>query len=96
MLKIHLAEDEQVTFITKKKAEYDIISKNWGFYVTPSINFRLKKQGFKIALVKNKLNRIYIMAVEKKNISKFKKYCKEEDQKVILWLDKNNLKIKSY
>ena len=85
---VYLAPDEQLTFVTENKNRYDIARKNWGFYATPSINFRLKKEGFKTALVKNSLNRIFVMVVEKKKMPKFKKYCKDQDQKIIFWLDK--------
>tara|TARA_B100001123_G_C15298584_1_gene1020180 strand:+ start:27 stop:371 length:345 start_codon:yes stop_codon:yes gene_type:complete len=84
---IYLSPNEQLTFITKNKNKYDFVRKDWGFYATPSINHRLKKEGFKTALVKNFLNRIFIMVVEKKNMSKFRKYCKNENQKVLFWLD---------
>ena len=39
---IELQNDEQVTFLTGKSAEYDVARKSWGFYATPSINGRLK------------------------------------------------------
>ena len=85
---INLLSNEQVTFITRDKKKYDFCRKDWGFYATPSINYRLKKEGFKTALVKNRQNRLYIMIVDKKFISKFKKYCKVEKQTVLFWLDK--------
>ena len=71
---VYLAPNEQLTFITENKNRYDVGRKNWGFYATPSINSRLKKEGFKTALVRNSLNRIFIMIVEKKRMSIFKKY----------------------
>jgi len=97
MGKIYLEPDEQLTFITEKKKQYDVCRKNWGFYATPSINSRLKRENFKTAIVKNSLDRIYIMIIEKNHMSKFKKYCKDHKQKVLFWLDKynkNNLLIK--
>ena len=84
---IQLAPNEQITFITKNNNRYDVVRKNWGFYATPSINSRLKKEGFKTALVKNTLNRIFVMIVEKKRIPKFKIYCREQNQKILFWLD---------
>ena len=92
--KILLNDDEQVTFVNKK-TEYDVVRKNWGYYATPSINKRLKSKGFKTALVINENKQIYIMLVEKEKIKLFNKYCKEEKQKKLLWLDesKNNKKL---
>ena len=84
---ISLSNNEQVTFVSKSNGRYDICKKSWGYYATPSINSRLKKEGFKTAIVKNKLGRIFIMIVEKKKYFEFKKYCKEEKQKIVKWLD---------
>ena len=92
--KIYLSKNEQVTFITENKNEYDFCRKDWGFYATPSVNSRLKNQGFKTAIVKNKFNQIYIMVVEKKKIFKFNNYCKNEKQKIIKWIDQ--IKTKKY
>ena len=90
---VYLAPNEQLTFITESKKKYDFARKNWGFYVTPSINSRLKKEGFKTALVRNSLNRIFVMIVEKKRMSIFKKYLNTENCDLLAWLDKNyNLK----
>ena len=61
--KISLVDDEQVTFFAGKK-EYDFTRKKWGFYATPSMNGRLKRHGFKSALVKNEKNLYFIMIVE--------------------------------
>ena len=78
-----------VTFIDKRKISYDVKKKNWGYYATPSINGRLKNNKFKTALVSNEQGKIFIMLVEKNNINKFKSYCKNEKQKIIIWLDDN-------
>ena len=84
--KIQLNKNEMISFITKSKREYDFTAKDWGFYVTPSINGRLKKEGFKIALVKNNTGKFFIMAVEKEKIKIFKKYCTSQQEKVLKWL----------
>ena len=90
---VYLAPNEQLTFITENKNRYDVARKNWGFYATPSINSRLKKEGFKTALVRNSLNRIFVMIVEKKRMSIFKKYLSAENCDLLAWLDENyNLK----
>jgi hypothetical protein len=84
---MELLPNEQITFLTKSKKRYDFCKKNWGFYATPSVNFRLRKEGFKTALVRNSFNRLYVMVVEKKFMLQFKKYCKKEKQKIVIWLD---------
>ncbi|MDA8851444.1 hypothetical protein N9J04_01570 [Candidatus Pelagibacter sp.] len=85
--KIKLATNEMVSFVTKSKKEYDFTAKDWGFYVTPSINGRLKKEGFLIALVKNKLGKTYIMAVEKEKIKIFNKFCADQNKKILKWFN---------
>tara|TARA_B100001173_G_scaffold308856_1_gene319958 strand:+ start:1081 stop:1431 length:351 start_codon:yes stop_codon:yes gene_type:complete len=83
--KIHLEANEQLTFVTENKNEYDFCRKNWGFYATPSINSRLKNENFVTALVSNEHNRIFIMVVEKSMIKKFRAYLKDENQTVVTW-----------
>ncbi len=85
--KIRLNNDEQITFLFKK-SQHDFVKKNWGFYATPSINGRLKKENFITALVRNKEKKIYIMVVHKSKTKEFKKYCKDHEQKVVYWLHK--------
>ena len=84
---INLKNNEQISFITDDKKEYDVVRKEWGFYATPSINGRLKKQGFKTALVKNSHGLFYVMLVEKEKIELFKKYLLDEKNSLIKWLD---------
>lgn len=84
---IHLDENEQVTFVTDGGQRYDFVRKEWGFYATPSINRRLKKEGFRTALVKNAQGRVYLMVVEVGKQDLFERYCEKEDQLVVEWLD---------
>ena len=84
---VNLKNNEQLTFVFKN-SRYDFVKKNWGFYATPSINGRLKKEGFISALVKNKKKMIYLMVIHKSKKSEFNKYCKLHDQKVVKWLHK--------
>ena len=84
--KIKLDKNELISFVTKSGKEYDFVAKEWGFYVTPSINGRLKKEGFKVAIVKNKIEKIFITAVEKNKIKLFEKYCSDEQQSILQWL----------
>ena len=84
---LYLKDNEQITIVNENKKNFDFVKKNWGYYATPSINGRLKKEGFKTALVKNKSNKYYIMVVDKKKTKIFKDYCKIENQKIIEWID---------
>lgn len=86
--KIMLDAGEMISFKTKSGKEFDFTAKEWGFYVTSSMNSRLKNEGFKTALVMNENNQVYIMTVEQDKIDLFKKYLKEnQDNRVICWLD---------
>ena len=78
---INLKHNEQVSFITHDNKEYDVVRKEWGFYATPSMNGRLKNQGFKTALVKNKEGMYYIMIVEKNKTTLFEKITKNVSNK---------------
>ena len=60
--KIYLNNNEQLTFI-KKKSEFDIVKKNWGYYATPSINKRLKRFNFRTFLTQNSHKFIFVMIV---------------------------------
>ena len=87
---VHLSTNEQLTFVTEQSgARYDFVRKDWGFYATPSVNGRLKKEGFKTALVENLQGRIYIMVVEVRQMARFVTYCRVERQKVLRWLDEH-------
>ena len=86
LAKIYLKPNEQVTFVSDNFSRHDVTRKDWGYYATSSVNSRLKKK-FKTALVINQLKKIYVMLVEKKHLKKFKKYCKEDNQKILIWLD---------
>lgn len=90
--KIQLKPNEQITFVTENKNEYDFCRKNWGYYATPSINSRLKNENFVTALVSNEINRIFIMVVEKSMIKEFKAYLKSENQSIVAWFGNESIK----
>ena len=78
--KIELNQNEQISFIDKNGCDiYEICKKTWGFYLSPSINKRLKNYNHKIYLTKDKFNKVFIMAVSLNQIKKFKFYCKSEN-----------------
>jgi hypothetical protein len=84
---LELNDDEQITFIKDANKKYDFTAKEWGFYVTPSINRRLLNEGFKTALVKNNFGDIFIMVVEIEKIDKFSNYCNENSLTILNWLN---------
>jgi hypothetical protein len=86
---IHLAPNEQVSFVTEAGGRFDVARKAWGFYATPSVNARLKREGFKTALVENPQGRLYVMVVEATARAAFDDYCRLEGQTVLRWLDEH-------
>ena len=92
MAKITLKENEQVTFECLK-SEYDVAKKDWGYYATPSINKRLKKFRYECALIKNSQNKFFLCLINKDMKKKFMLYLKKDGQKIVCWLNSNNLKL---
>jgi 2-polyprenyl-3-methyl-5-hydroxy-6-metoxy-1,4-benzoquinol methylase len=87
--RIMLNSNEQVTFQSKNFL-YDFCKKNWGYYSTPSINKRLKNNGFEVYLIQNLTGDIYLWSVEKNKKKNFLNYLKKENQKIIAQLDNIN------
>lgn len=84
---VKLEPNEQLTFTTEHGAEYDVARKEWGFYATPSLNGRLISFGLRTVLVKNSLNKFYILLVEKGSEHAFYKYLNLEELEIVSWLD---------
>ncbi|MCX7307270.1 MAG: hypothetical protein NTZ72_04685 [Afipia sp.] len=84
---IRLDADEQVTFLTEQGGEYDLTRKSWGFYATPSLNGRLANFNLRAVLVKNRVDRFFVMLVERGKEEAFDRYVKAEPLKVVAWLD---------
>jgi hypothetical protein len=85
---VRLEPDEQVTFATESRAEYDVARKDWGFYATPSLNGRLEQFGLRGVLIKNRgTGRYFVLLVERGRETGFDAYCAQENLAVIAWLD---------
>ena len=85
---ILLAPDEMVTFVSQDGAELDFAAKNWGYYPIPSVNGRLKENGYKTAVVRNSVTkRVYVLVVESGSMEIFLEYCEAENCEVEFWLD---------
>ena len=89
---IMLKKNEQVTF-KYLGSEYDVAKKDWGYYATPSINKRLKKFRYECALIKNSQNKFFLCFINKDMKKKFMLYLKKDGQKIVCWLNSNNLKL---
>lgn len=84
---VWLAADEQVTFRTEDGGEYDLTRKEWGFYATPSLNGRLASFNLRAVLVKNRVDRFFVMLVERGKEDAFDRYVRQEPLKIVAWLD---------
>jgi len=84
---IQLEPDEQITFVTESGGEYDVNRKSWGFYATPSLNGRLEHFGLRPVLLKNRINRYFLVLVEKGKEPDFERYLDVEGSKVVCWMD---------
>ena len=86
-MSICLEEDEMVTFSENNdNSGYDITRKNWGFYLTQSINQRLSSNGYIVFLIEGKMSKKkFIVSVinSQKCIDSFNKYIYEEDLAII-------------
>jgi SAM-dependent methyltransferase len=87
---IELDDNEQISFTTESGGEHQVIKKDWGFYATSSLNYRLKNFGIRGCLVKNILGRLFLMLVEEKKVNEFLKYLELDNQKIVCWLDDDN------
>ena len=89
---VYLDKNEMITFKSKNKnLEYDVVKKQWGYYATPSLNVRLKNNGYKSILVKNKITQRYFVFLQEIGMEKeLKKYMKQESLEVICRLDEIN------
>lgn len=84
---VRLNPDEMITFVTPDGHEYDVVRKAWGYYATPSIDERLRVNGFRVALVQNSVSgRLYIVLVEEAQIAEWEQYSRLENLKVVSWL----------
>lgn len=85
--KISLESGEIVTFLGGAGVEYDIARKEWGFYATPSLNYRLPKFSLRPALVKNPQGRWFVLLIESDGGPSFVDYCQSEGVEIVVWLD---------
>ncbi|MHC4416718.1 MAG: hypothetical protein ACYS0G_15720 [Planctomycetota bacterium] len=85
--RIELEPSEQVTFLTDSGAEYDVARREFGYYATPSLNGRLSRFGLRAVLIKNGLNRFFVLLVEDGKEDAFEQYLADEQLQVVWWMD---------
>ena len=84
---VYLEPDEQVSFVTEDGAEYDVTRKDWGFYAGPSLNGRLAQFGLRPVLVKNRVDRFFVLLVQRGKEDAFMSYVEGEPLTIVAWMD---------
>lgn len=79
--------NEMLAIVTDSGKRCDISATKWGLYLGPSLNSRLKNEGFKSALVHNKQGQLYLMAVDNAKLAEFATYIEDSELTVLQWLD---------
>lgn len=81
---IELEPNEQITFMSTNGSEVDFVRKEWGYYLTPSINKRLESFDLTTYLVQNSRGHIYVMTIENGFMGSFLEYIDQTNQKIII------------
>lgn len=82
--------DEQVTLRTPSGRTNDIVRKDWGLYLSNSVNANLLGQGWRTALVVSNTSdppRYYLNLIEVDKMESFLAYLREHRCAVACWLD---------
>ena len=79
---IELEPDELVTFA----GGFDVTRKEWGYYATPSLNGRLLEHGLRAVLVLGG-GKLYLLLVADGAEQAFEDYLREQELRVVAWLD---------
>jgi len=58
-----------------------------GLYATPSLNGRLAGFNLRAVLVKNRVNRFFVLLVERGKEDAFDRYVRREPLTIVTWLD---------
>jgi hypothetical protein len=82
---LSLAPDEQVTFAAGEGLEYDVATKDWGLYATPSLGQRLARFGLRPALVSDG-EAEYLMLVDTRCVDAFAADMAAARLRLICWL----------
>ena len=80
-----LAADEQVTFRTASGGEYDLCAKEWGAYLTPSLQGRLSRFGLVAALLCEQDDTRHLAIVETRQLAAFEDEARARGASIV-WL----------
>lgn len=90
--RIILENNDMISLVSENGKVCEITAKDWGFYLAPSLNVRLRVEGFKVALVVNQEGKLFLNAVEVDRIDYFENYLTEsQNSRILCWLDEWNV-----
>ena len=84
---IELEHNQLVTFRAEGGVEHDVCRTPFGFYATQSMNGRLPSHNLRPALVKNEMERYYVLLVETGKEDAFDAYLAADRGELVAWLD---------
>jgi SAM-dependent methyltransferase len=84
---VTLEPDEQITLVTADGKEADVTRKAWGYYLTPSLNRRLRRFNLRVGLVKSYDGTFFVWMVEEGKEEKMLAYAAEHGISFLTWLD---------
>ena len=84
---IELDNNQLVTFRAGCGVEHDVCRTSFGFYATQSMNGRLPAHNLRPALVRNEMERYYVLLVEAGKEDVFNAYLDGGDDELVAWLD---------
>ena len=85
---IILEPDEMVTFVGPGNRQYDVTSKDWGYYATPSVGKRLRHFGIRAGLMRNvDSGHVFVVLVFEDRMSAWQHYMEVEREELVMWLD---------
>ena len=84
---IELDHNQLVTFRAEGGIEHDVFRTSFGFYATQSLNGRLPAHNLRPALVRNDMQRYYVLLVEVGKEDVFNAYLSAGDDELVAWLD---------
>jgi hypothetical protein len=65
----------------------EVAATSWGFYLGPSLNARLEREGFRAALMVNPRGQVYLVAVDLARQEAFQRYLSGNGARVLVWVD---------
>lgn len=87
--KVHLNPWDMVSIVREGGHECDVTATDWGLYLAPSLNHRLRDNGYRVALVRNPQGRLFLNAVLEHRMDAFLDYLEAQESVVVTWFDES-------